>query len=139
MVAPPKNTQQLNSPSSLFFIPFLPPVALEVRILEFRDSSCRGSASSVLTRQLNTCQASQDNRAGLEYSCLKEGAAVMQLVCFDDKRCAGNSGRGSCSLNVYNPGQCIRSSSTGLFVNVVCAARGGGGGGGGGGVFVAPP
>jgi len=59
----------------------------------------------------------------------------MQLACSGDKRCAGNGKNGGCSLNVYSPGQCIRSSSTGFFVNVVCAARGGGGGG----VFAAPP
>ena len=140
----------------------------QVKILEFTDSSCRGSASSVLTRQvcvrsgplglprksaaddpdpdsptlcaaprratsqLNTCQSSQDGKAGLEYACLKEGASVMQLSCPSDKRCAGNGSGGGCALNVYNSGQCIKSMSSNKFVQVKCAARQGG-------VFAPPP
>ena len=82
----------------------------QVKILEFTDSQCRGTAVNVLTRQLNTCGRSQDGRAGLVYACLKEGATVQQLSCPNDTRCTGNTQRGNCALNNYNPGQCIRSS-----------------------------
>ena len=84
------------------------------------------------TSQLNTCQSSQDGKAGLEYACLKEGASVMQLSCPSDKRCAGNGSGGGCALNVYNSGQCIKSTSSNKFVQVKCAARQGG-------VFAPPP
>lgn len=83
---------------------------MQVKIFEFADSQCRGAAANVLTRQLNTCESSLDNKAGLVYACLKEGAIVQQLSCADDAHCTGNTQRGNCSLHSYNAGQCIRSS-----------------------------
>lgn len=41
------------------------PDPLEVRIVEFKDSQCRGAVTSTLVRQINTCAPSQDGRNGL--------------------------------------------------------------------------
>ncbi len=70
---------------------------------------------------MGQCSPSLTGQDGILYQCVKARTQVLQLVCPGDPfTCSGNTASGSCSVNSFQPSQCLFSSTAQRYVRITC-------------------